>query len=194
MGEGKLRSTGPLPWPEILTCGTFQSYSREEPERGVLRRVGSRSRAGAACGTSELQLIPLIALTDTVAARPLPVCRVMQNSHTWTDEPNFVLQHPRLRAGHVATDRSEMREVYSVSTATRRAWSQGCGIHCALAPEQSFEAKGKLFAALCAAYSTASSVHTYWKRESRGCAVPPSHREFAAASRDATIASTSPNL
>ena len=32
MGEGKLRSTGPLPWLEILTCGTFQSYSREEPE------------------------------------------------------------------------------------------------------------------------------------------------------------------
>jgi hypothetical protein len=32
MGKGKLRSTGPLPWLEILTCGTFQSYSREEPE------------------------------------------------------------------------------------------------------------------------------------------------------------------
>ena len=43
MGEGKLRSTGPLPWLEILTCGTFQSYSREEPEA---ERGESRSRTG----------------------------------------------------------------------------------------------------------------------------------------------------
>ena len=45
MGEGKLRSTGPLPWLEILTCGTFQSYSREEPEaeRGESRAAGWES-------------------------------------------------------------------------------------------------------------------------------------------------------
>ena len=64
-------------------------------------RAGAASRS--ACGTSELQLIPLIALTDTVAARPLPVCRVMQNSHTWTDEPNFVLQHRSARCARVVT-------------------------------------------------------------------------------------------
>jgi hypothetical protein len=34
MGKGKLRSTGPLPWLEIFTCGTFQSYTREV-SRGV---------------------------------------------------------------------------------------------------------------------------------------------------------------
>ena len=45
MGEGKLRSTGPLPWLEILTCGTFQSYSREEPEA---ERGESRSRSRSA--------------------------------------------------------------------------------------------------------------------------------------------------
>ena len=44
MGKGKLRSTGPLPWLEIFTCGTFQSYTREV-SRGSRVHSAADSRA-----------------------------------------------------------------------------------------------------------------------------------------------------